>query len=271
MDRETLGSSGFAEINGTRLYYEIAGSGHHLVLIHGFTVDRRVWDAQLDFFAQNFRVVRYDLRGYGRSALPPIESYSDADDLKALLDHLGIEQAHVVGLSKGGGVAVQFTLTYPRMVDQLVLADSTLGGYQWQEFGSAFASVSATARESGIPAAKKAWLGLDIFAPAQEKPDVAARLRQMIADYSGWHLVNNDPVRELDPPPIEQLDRITAPTLVIVGERDIPDFHRIANIITERVPNARKAVIQGAGHVANMEVPDEFDKAVLGFLEHRGE
>ena len=92
--------SGFAEVNGTRIYYEVAGSGHPLVLIHGFTLDARMWDDQFETFAQYCQVIRYDMRGFGKSAFPvPGESYTHADDLKALLEHLGIAHAYVLDRS----------------------------------------------------------------------------------------------------------------------------------------------------------------------------
>src|SRR6266540_3962879 len=98
--------SGYAKVNGTRLFYEVAGSGHPLVLIHGHILDRRMWDDQFAVFARRFRVLRYDMRGYGRSALPMGEPYHAVDDLKALLDYLGIARTYVLGLSKGGIVAI---------------------------------------------------------------------------------------------------------------------------------------------------------------------
>ena len=90
---------GFAEVNGTRLYYERADAGDPIVLIHGLAVDSRYWQAQFEALAQHYRVVRYDLRGFGKSALPTAEPYTHADDLKALLDDLGIERAHILGNS----------------------------------------------------------------------------------------------------------------------------------------------------------------------------
>ena len=95
--------SGLAEVNDTCLYYEVAGTGPPLVLIHGFTLDTRMWDDQFEAFSKHYRVVRYDMRGYGQSALPVLgEDYSHVDDLRALLDHLGITKTHVIGLSKIG-------------------------------------------------------------------------------------------------------------------------------------------------------------------------
>ena len=257
---------GLAEVNGTRLYYETAGSGHPLILVHGFTVDSRMWDDQFDTFAQHYQVIRYDVRGFGRSGLPTGESYSYADDLKALIERLGISHAYVLGLSMRGMIAVDFALEYPGVTDALIPADAILGGFQWQEFGESLLSVWSRARESGVQAAKQLWLGLDLFAPAMEKSDVASRLTQMVSDYSGWHFLKNDPFPGLDPPAIKRLAEISVPTLSIVGEYDLSDFHTIAGVLQEQIPEAREVVVPGVGHLSNMEAPVRFNEIVLSFL-----
>ncbi len=256
----------FADVNGTRLRYEVAGSGRPLVLVHGFTLDTRMWDDQFHAFAGRYRVIRYDMRGFGKSAVPSDETYAPADDLRALLEHLDVERAHVVGLSMGGGLAIDFALAYPEATDGLIAVDSILGGYQWREFGATLTSVFSAARESGVEAAKEVWLNSPLFAPALEMPDVAARLRQIVSGYSGWHLVNENPVRPISPPAIQRLGEISAPTLVVVGERDLPDFHTIADTLERGIPGARKAALPGAGHMSNMEDPDSFNETVLHFL-----
>jgi pimeloyl-ACP methyl ester carboxylesterase len=258
--------NGLAEVSGTRLYYEVAGSEHPMVLIHGFTVDTRMWDDQFETFAQHYQVIRYDVRGFGKSDLPTGESYSYADDLRTLIEHLGISHAYVLGLSMGGMIAIDFALEYPGATDALIPADAALGGFQWQEFGESLASVWSRARESGIQAAKELWLGLDLFEPAMKKPDVASRLTQMISDYSGWHFGEDDPFPGLDPPAMQRLAEISAPTLSIVGEYDLSDFHTIAGVLQEQIPEARKVVLPGVGHMSNMEDPSRFNEIVLNFL-----
>ena len=258
--------SGLAEVNGTRLYYEVAGSGEALVLVHAHTCDTRMWDRQFELYAESYTVVRYDARGYGRSALPVDTGHAPTCDLKALLENLGISHGDVLGLSMGGLIAIDFALAYPKATDALIVSDSLLGGYRWREAGRDIAMVHRTGREEGVPAARDRWLELDLFAPAMERPEVAARLRRMVSDYSGWHWLNRAPVRGEEPLAIDRLATIAVPTLVMVGDRDLPDFHTIADTLHERIPNSQKAVIPGAGHMANMEAPETFDEAVLGFL-----
>lgn len=257
----------FVDINDTRLYYEVAGTGQAVVLLHGFSLDTRMWDDQFLPLAQHFRVIRYDLRGFGKSALPTGEPYSYVEDLRGLLDHLDVPQAHLVGLSKGGAVAIDFALTYPLRTSALVLIDTVLGGFAWSAAGSARdALVWQRAHEAGIAAAKASWLAHPLFVPAHRQPAVAARLTQIIADYNGWHLVNSNPELGLDPPAAQRLAELTMPVLAIVGEEDTPDYRQITELICRRLPQAQQFVVPGVGHMANMEAPAPVTEAVLVFL-----
>jgi 3-oxoadipate enol-lactonase len=260
--------SGYAEVNGTRLYYEVAGRGPPVVLIHGFTLDTRMWDDQFEVFAQRYKVVRYDVRGFGKSALPVLgERYTHADDLMALLKYLEIAKTHVVGLSMGGEIAINFTLEHPEVTQALVLVDSGLGGFQGtKEWNETFTSILSRAKKDGVHVAKEVWLQCQLFQPAFKKVSVASRLEQMVSGYSGWHFLNNDPIRSFEPSAIERLEEISALTLVIIGEGDLPGCHEIADILNQKIRNVRKIVLQGVGHMSNMEAPNEFNEAVLRFL-----
>lgn len=262
---------GFAEVNGTSLYYERTGEGNTLILVHGWTLDTRMWDDQFDVFGKHYQVVRYDLRGYGRSALPTDEEYSHSDDLRALMNHLELTNAYVVGLSMGGAIAIMFALDYPESVAALVAVDSTLGGYEWSpDYGASLDAIFVAGRKVGHDAALERLLDFEILEPAMEDPKVAVRLKEIISDYSGYHWIS-DTVNwgtTTAPPAIERLDQIRIPTLAIVGGRDSPEFHTIASILEQQIPNIQKIIIPGVGHVPNMEKPGEFNEIVLGFLSN---
>lgn len=271
---------GFAEVNGTRLYYEVAGSGHPLVLLHGFSVDSREWDGQFQAFADRYRVVRYDLRGFGKSALPTGEAYSHAEDLKALLAYLGMAAAYILGHSLGGAAAITFAVNWPQLADVLILVAPGLDGFELseevaeqeeeREFREFEKLVENTARENGIEAAREMWLNNPFAESLRGKPSLLARRNAMIADYSMWHWVSPDPnrrrPRDAPGPAAEHLDRIRAPTLVIAGERDLPSFHAIADYLQQHIPNARKVIFPGVGHLVPWEDPDGFNETVLNFL-----
>lgn len=261
--------SGFAEVNDTRLYYEVAGAGIPLVLIHGFTLDTHMWDDQFEAFSKHYCVVRYDMRGYGQSTLPVLgEGYSHADDLRALLDHLGITKTHVIGLSMGGSVAVNFSIEYPKRTMSLITVDTTLGGFPYSEEWNAFLDmIFSKARQAGVETSKKLFLNSGLFQPALENPEVGKHLAKMVLSYSGWSLLNPPGhALNLEIPAAKQLDKIDVPTLVIVGERDLQDFHDIADALERGIPKATKVVIPGVGHMANMEAPEKFNEVVLSFL-----
>ena len=280
------GDSGFADVNDTRLYYETAGSGLPLVLMHGFSRDTRMWDDQWQTLAQRYQVVRFDARGFGQSALPSAESFSPSEDLEALLDYLGIDQACLLGHSMGGPIAATFTLAYPETTRALILVGSGLPGFQPpprlaadprnQEYVEFWNSVYETARSSGVAAAKDVWRNSPVARPSLGRPGVAARLDEMLLGYSGWHWVNESPsrlprrLREPQRPVAQRLDEITQPVLVIVGERELPGAHAVADYLERHVRSVRKIVLSGAGHYPMMEDPEAFNEAVLKFLASLG-
>jgi 3-oxoadipate enol-lactonase len=257
---------GFADMNGTRLFYEIAGEGAPVVLVHGFTLDRRMWDDQFEALTARHRVLRYDLRGFGASSVPD-GPYRHVDDLAALLHLFGIARAAIVGLSLGGMIAVDFALAYPEMVSVLVPVDSVLGGYRWsKEWDAEVTPIWQAGRAGDIATSKALWLAHGLFTPARRDPIVGARLERIVADYSGWHWLHQDFAQGIGPPAAEQFDRIAAPTLVVVGEQDIPDCLAMADRLAREIPGARKAVLPDVGHMANMEAPEQFNEILLSFL-----
>jgi len=257
---------GVAEVNQTQLHYQVAGTGEPVVFIHGLGSDLRVWDAQFPFFAQHYRAVRYDIRGHGKSALPAREPYAHADDLKALLDFCDISRAHVIGHSMGGEIAINFTLAYPERVQSLVLVDSALGGFQWSGDYAASWRPVIEAASHGKDSILEQVLKHPILATAMEASEVAPRLTRIMVEYSAWHFLNADPVQHPEPLAAQRLGQITAPTLVLVGEYDLPDFHAIAAILQQHIPNATRLDVGDVGHVVPMEAPERLNEIVADFL-----
>jgi len=250
----------------TDLHYESTGSGPPVVLLHGFATDLRLWDEQLPALASRYRVIRYDLRGFGRSPVPSAP-YMHADDLKSLLDRRGVSRAALIGLSLGGGAAINFAIAYPERVRALVVVDPSLGGFPWSaEFRAAQTATRATAINLGVDAARARWLSLPIFTPALANPASSDRIRALVGAYSGWHWLNADPGRPFTPPAIQRLGQIAAPTLIALGELDTPDFQAIAATLERDIPGARKVTLQGVGHLANLEAAGRFNEIVVKFL-----
>jgi pimeloyl-ACP methyl ester carboxylesterase len=259
--------TGFAPVEGTRLFHEVSGEGLPVVLVHGRGLDHRMWAPQVDALSAGHRLVRYDLRGFGRSPSGG-NAYSHADDLAALLDHLGIDRAVVVGCSLGGGAAVNFAVLHPRRLLGLVTVGGSLGGFPWsQAFQDMFREAHRIALESGPQAANEFYLGSSLFAHAHHSPEVERRTRELLRDDDGAHWTRPDLGRPLSPPASERLGSITAPTLVVVGEYDVPDMLAIADILAGRVPGARKVLLDGLGHLPSLEDPGRFNRLVLEFVD----
>lgn len=252
--------------DGGCLRYTTAGAGDPVVLIHGFGLDLGMWDPQWRAFAQRHRVIRYDLRGYGGSSLPDAP-YSHVDDLSALIEFLGARRVHLVGLSLGGRVALRVAAQAPEAVRSLTLADAAMDGHRWSaDWLKLWGNMTDAATGGDVAHAKEIWRQHPLFAPANKNPQVAEALRVMIDRYSGWHLSHPDPGTAPTRAVGEILPGIAIPTLVLVGELDLPDFQAIARRLAQEIPEAELRTIAGSGHMSNMEAPEVFNELVLEFL-----
>lgn len=249
-------------------YMEVSGTGDPLVLLHGFGWDSSAWDDQFDAFADHFTVIRYDLRGFGRSVPEVPEPYSHHDDLAAVIQHLGFRSVHLLGHSLGGYVALDFALANPESTASLVLADPAIGGYQWSQdlVNASFVTPPRLANEEGIDAARQAWLRFPPFQNAMSDPALAKRITEMVERYSGWHWFNPGLAIQTNEPAIQHLSEIDCPTLVLIGGDNHADYLEAGHVLEEGISGSVKTVIPGVAHALPMEDPDRFNDEVLGFL-----
>ncbi|MDQ1041571.1 3-oxoadipate enol-lactonase [Streptomyces sp. V3I8] len=239
---------GFLAYNGGSIHYESVGSGTPVVLIHGFTFDHRMWRHQVRSLREDFRVVTYDCRGFGRSSTP-VGPYSHHDDLRHLLRHLGIARPHVVGLSMGGRIALNHALARPDAPRSLVLIGTDVGGFPFGfDWDAGLAGVSTAA-------AKAMWLRHGLFDPVRARPEAWRLVQAMVDGYSGWHWRNGDMRVPADTGALARLAEIRTPVDVAVGALDLADFHEIAGVLAARIPHARHTVLPGVGHLAPLEDP----------------
>jgi pimeloyl-ACP methyl ester carboxylesterase len=230
-----------------------------------------MWDDQFEAFSKTHFVIRYDMRGFGRSGMSS-GTFAHYDDIAALLKHLCVERADVIGASFGGYVAIDFMLAFPEMVTALVLADPALGGYEFISTEMlTFFSAEAEALERGDLVAAtelnlKMWVNGVGRSAEEVSSEVRERVREMQLNIFSQPEVTDVEEKELLPPAIDQLYKIEVPTLVLVGENDVAEFHGISKLIAETIHNARYAVIPGAAHLPSMEKPEEFNRIVLEFL-----
>jgi 3-oxoadipate enol-lactonase len=270
----------FADVGGKELWYEEAGDGPALVLIHEGVADSTMWDDLVDDFAREHRVLRYDLPGYGRSPLPP-GPFSHIRDLASLLEGLDVDRASIVGVSVGGRIALDFALVHPDRVDALVLTAPGLPGWDWSEEMERVdeqeeALVEAGDVEGAAELAVQVWFD----GPHRSPADVDAKLRERALEMNRRAYAiqipaytteqQPGPSEQLDPPTIGRLDEVRAPTLVVVPELDLPDILGICELLADRIPGARKIVMPGVAHFAPMERPADFTRHVLAFLAEAG-
>lgn len=266
-------TSGFAEVDGGRVWYEDAGTGPALLMLHGHFLDSGQWDDQLPVFAgAGFRAVRYDARGFGRSDTPPADTpFSFSDDLRALLDVLGIDRAVLMGCSGGGMTAIDLALEHPSRVSTLVLVGSGLPGHPFPAEMPPKVRAMREARTRGDLAASvelvlQVWTDGERRRPDQVDASARERMREMTTRLWSRESVTAPDVRWADPPAATRLGEIRAPTLVVVGSEDIFWVREIADRLAAEVPGARRLDIPDAGHHSNMEHPALFNEAVLAFL-----
>jgi pimeloyl-ACP methyl ester carboxylesterase len=262
----------YADINGAHIYYEDEGVGHPLILIHGWPMSTRMWDEQVRVLKNHYRVVRYDRRGFGRSPGQPWNESSaehDPADLEALMRYLKIPSAYILGHSQGGSVATQFTLDHPDQVDALILHGAGLDGFVLPEKGpfASLESVRALIRTQGMAAFRQQWLAFPINHVPDGKPEVTARITEIVNYYTADDILQSTPAPRQDRvPAIQRLSEIKAPTLVLVGGDDQPFFKITAEALAFLIPHAQEAVVRGGGHLVNMVEPELYNAEVLRFL-----
>jgi 3-oxoadipate enol-lactonase len=248
------------------IYFEAKGKGFPVILVHGGQMDRRMWDFQFDLLAKDYHVIRYGIRGFGKSDIPA-RPYSHADDQKSILEHLGLQKASIVGLSLGAAIATDFALVYPDSVQALVLVCPGLGGFKFEDKANDLRAVTDAAREENYDKVAKLWLQNPYMSVAMEHPGLRARLRLLSRDNAHCWLNNPLLLRRLTPPAAERLREIRAPTLVIGGGRDISDIHKIVAKLSAEIPGAQQQVLKDCGHIAPMENPEAFNKLLSQFLK----
>jgi pimeloyl-ACP methyl ester carboxylesterase len=263
---ETDPKSGFVDVDGGRLYYQEAGQGPTVVFLHDGLLHSGTWDEQIAPWSSHHRVVRYDRRSYGRSpaAWAP---YSDLDDLLTLLDALAVDRTTIIGASSGGRLAVDFTLAHPERVEALVLVGAVVGGMEY--------STHFTARSlrndgplhtgDGVQEAIERRID-DPYLTAASSVAARAHIRDIL-EANPHHLTDSGSYQQQ--PNFKTLDRlgeVQVPTLIVVGEADIPDVHAHAGAFETGIEGAKRVVLPDAGHLVHLETPAAFNELVSEFL-----
>ncbi len=266
-------TSGTVEINGEKLYYEIGGEGETLVLCHAGFVDSGMWDNQWSVLTQQYRVIRFDARGYGKSA-KATGPVCRRDDAYQLLKQLGVERAILIGCSMGGEMVIDMTLEHPELVSALLAISATPSGFQMQGEPPPYMMEMVDAVQKGdLQRASELQIRIWVDGPFREPDQVNPLVRQRAAAMNRIMLKNEtfaiadlQPLNPLNPPAVGRLGEITVPTLIIAGELDAPEIVRAADVLQAGIPGAKKVILSNAAHVPSMEQPEVFNQTILNFL-----
>ena len=268
----------YFDLGDGQLYYEIAGEGMPLVLSHAAFLDCRMFDEVWEPLAQHFRVIRYDMRGYGQSS-PANGPLCRRHDLGRLLDHLNVARAHFVGCSQGGQINLDFVLEQPQRAASLSLVGSTPSGFELKGAPPRYMLEMFDATERGqVERASelqiRIWLDGESREPEQVNPELrkkALEMNRIFVAHKTFLVADAQPANPIDPPAITRLETVTCPTLIVAGSLDHPEVLRAADELVARIPRARKTVLEGCGHVPSYEQPDAFARLLLGFLVNRAQ
>ncbi|HEV2689824.1 MAG TPA: alpha/beta fold hydrolase, partial [Bryobacteraceae bacterium] len=260
----TLAHADYLDIGGQKMYYETCGTGPAVVLLHDGLIHAVTWDGVWDALCGKFHVVRYDRRGYGRSDVPK-DRFSPSDDLYALLTHLNLPRAILVGNSSGGALALDFVLDHPRNVQALFLIGPVVHGMlDSAHFQHRGAANSAPLEKGDLKGTAELW-SKDKYLIAPGHDSARKQLFDALAQnpknlrYPGG--------LEVRVSAVGRLGAIRVPTMILAGEFDIPDVQAYCGAIAYAIPDSRRGVVSGAGHLIQLDSPDELLKRLVPFVE----
>jgi 3-oxoadipate enol-lactonase len=258
--------------DGVALYAVVEGDGEPVVLLHGHTLDLRVWDEVVpELVAAGLRAIRYDQRGHGRSASPP-SGYRWGDhaaDLAEVIGRVAGGPAHLVGLSKGGGIALELAVRRPELVRSLtvigpLVPDAPLPA----DMVASFKAVARAIRADGPAAVTgEVWLAHPLIASAAARPGARERLEAMLRTFpAGEYLATARDVPDREWQLTDRLAEITAPTLVVRGEHEVSSFVSVAQLLETVIPNARLITVSDSGHLVPLEQPSATAAVLTRFI-----
>ncbi len=262
--------------DGVKLYFEETGSGTPVIFVHEYAGDMRSWEPQMRHFGQRYRAISYNARGYPPSDVPDSPaSYSQnraADDILAVLDHLGIQQAHVVGLSMGGFATLHFGFRHPARALSLTVAGCGYGAEpgQRERFKAEASFIAETLQRDGMEsfAAKYAY-GPTRVQFENKDPRGFAEFARQLAEHSALGAANTQLGVQAERPSlyelVDQMMALTVPTLVLTGDEDWPCLQP-GLLMKQSIPTAALSVMPNCGHTINIEDPDQFNHLVSSFI-----
>jgi len=258
--------SGYVEVEGGKIFYEAAGHGPAVVMIHDGLLHRETWNAQFTSFADSHRVIRWDRRGYGRSNSPNAP-FVNFEDLFALMTALEVEHASLVGCSSGSLLAIEFALSHPDMVSSLVLVGPIVSGFGFSKHFETRGDRGQPNRDAPVDQKVAYWTARDPWLMAPGSTAARKAMRSLLVENPQNLTGSGSFARWPGFSCMGRLSEIKVPSLIVVGESDIPDVHSHAGVIQAGIKGSRRVVLTHSGHLAHFEVPDVFNRLVLDFLK----
>jgi len=254
--------TGYVLVDGGRLFYELAGNGKNIILLHDGMVNREIWDEQFPLLAKTFRVVRYDRRGYGKSSDPETK-YSIINDLNQLFIQLKIDKAIIFGMSSGGRLAIDFTLTYPEKVIGLVLVGAVVSGFGYTSHMNTRGGHFDPQKITDPVKVNEYFVKDDPYEIYAENTAAKEKVMKLLP---GFGRPNSIPTQPAVRVAVRSLSEIKVPALILVGEYDIPDVHAHAGVINAGIANSKREIIPRSGHLIPIEQPGLFNETIMNFI-----
>ena len=251
---------GQVDVGDGHLPVAIAGGGPSVVLLHGWTLDHRMWQPQIAALGDHFRLIMPDRRGFGGSTAPPDLS-REAEDVIRIADALGLDRFALAGLSQGAAVSLDIAIRYPDRLDAVALAGTPLPGLVPDADPVPRDEFAAMVRSGALALMRRTWLAHPLM--HVDSADARALLTRIVDDYDGRDLLAPS---ALPPFKHEAIAALPMPLCAIAGSDETPWRIACARLLAETAPNGRMVTISGAGHIANVARPDAFNTALIDFL-----
>lgn len=272
MTSQITTKTGFATLNGTKIFYTSSNPQHDksIVMVHAGICDHRMWEAQVQHFAQKYHVLTFDIHSFGQSGIPTA-SFALHEDIIALLDYLKIDSAWFMAASLGGAITFDVALMHPERVKGLIMVAPAIAGYKYKgEPHPLSAKINEAEENDDLDLINELEIQMWVDGNGRTSQDLDPDMRNLILDMNLIALKSDESFWEyeveIDPPALERLSEIDMPFLMIYGDLDVVASLERVDIITEKITGAKKVLIENTAHLPNMEKPEQFNQIVDDFL-----
>ena len=264
----------WVDVNGGRVYVEVTGSGAPILLIHGWPLDHRVFSPQVGAFGEHLTVIVYDRRGFGRSEAPP-DLRLELDDIDRVLDALGHESVHLLGMSQGGRIALRYCATRPERIRSLILQGAVVDGLEVDDNETdrvPVAEFATLTRDGKLNEVRTRWLNHPMMQLDSIHTEAARLLSGIVAEYSGRDLIEFEPGNyEFSLDVLAALSNFDRPVLIVTGAGETEARRKHAAELLRRIPMSAEVILADSGHLSNLTEPDRFNQAVTDFVREAEE